>query len=101
MSGHDGIASDETRFTTPRIAALEAEVALSRQQLAATVDALSTRVDPRVQAQRAVDGGRRLVRDAKDPAALPEERARARTVLAVAGGVAALVAVGLVRRLRG
>lgn len=83
---------------TPEIAALEAEVTLTREQLAATVDALVDRVDPRRQADRAKARGRRLVFDATDPAALPEDRAHARKILAVAGVVVALVVVGIVRR---
>lgn|GEM_PF-730465 len=83
---------------SPRIAALEAEVTLTREQLATTVDALVDRVDPRRQADRAVARGRRLVFDATDPAALPEDRARARKVLAIAGAVVALVVLGVVRR---
>lgn len=86
--------------TTPpvEIAALEAEVALAREQLAQTVDALVDQVDPRKQADRLAQKGRRLVFDATDPAALPEDRSRARTVLVVAGAVVALVVVGIVRR---
>ncbi|QGQ18453.1 DUF3618 domain-containing protein [Cellulomonas sp. JZ18] len=93
--------SDEQtpKMTTPRITQLEAEVALTRGQLASTVDALSERLDPRVQKDRLIADGKRLVFDATDEAALPEDRARARTVLAVAGTVAALVLVGIVRRI--
>lgn len=92
--------SDEQtpKISTPRITELEAEVALTRGQLASTVDALTERLDPRVQKDRLVADGKRLVFDATDEAALPEDRARARKVLAVAGVVAALVVVALVRR---
>ncbi len=83
---------------TPRIAALEAEVVLTREQLAGTVDALADRLDPRRQADRAKARGRRLLFDATDPAALPEDRARARKVLAAAGVVVVLVVAGIVRR---
>jgi len=83
---------------SPEITALEAEVVLTREQLASTVDALVDRVDPRRQADRAAERGRRLIFDATDPAAIPEDRARARKVLAVAGVVAALVVVAVVRK---
>lgn len=91
------MSTDETK-PDPAVAALEAEVTLAREQLAATVDALADQVDPRRQAARLKERGRRLVFDATDRAALPEDRARARRVLAVAGVVVALVVVGVVRR---
>lgn len=91
------MSTDETK-PDPAVAALEAEVTLAREQLAATVDALADQVDPRRQAARLKERGRRLVFDATDRAALPEDRARARKVLAVAGVVVALVVVGVVRR---
>ena len=91
--------SADENTPSPAVSALEAEVTLAREQLAATVDALADEVDPRRQAERLKERGRRLVFDATDDAALPEDRARARKVLAVAGGVVALVVVGVVRRL--
>lgn len=90
--------SADQNTPSPAVSALEAEVTLAREQLAATVDALAGEVDPRRQAERLKERGRRLVFDATDDAALPEDRARARKVLAVAGGVVALVVVGIVRR---
>lgn len=90
--------SEKDSVPTPEIAALEAQVALAREQLAATVDALADEVDPRRQVDRLKARGRRLVFDATDPAALPEDRARARKVVVVAGVVVALVVVGVVRR---
>lgn len=93
------MSDDEaTKITTPKISELEAEVTLTRGQLASTVDALAERLDPRVQKDRLVADGKRLVFDATDEAALPEDRARARKVLAVAGAVAALVVLGIVRK---
>ncbi|GIG40318.1 DUF3618 domain-containing protein [Cellulomonas phragmiteti] len=90
--------SEKDTTTTPQIAALEAEVALAREQLAMTVDSLVDQVDPRRQADRLAQKGRRLVFDATDPASLPEDRTRARKVLVIAGAVAALVVVAVVRR---
>lgn len=90
--------SDKDTTPDPHLTALEAEVTLAREQLAATVDALVDEVDPQRQVERLKQRGRRLLFDATDAAALPEDRARARTVLAVAGTVVVLVAVGIVRR---
>lgn len=90
--------SDKDSTPTPHVAALEAEVVLAREQLVATVDALVDEVSPQRQAERLKQRARRLVFDATDAAALPEDRARARKVLAVAGAVVALVVVGVVRR---
>ena len=89
---------DKDSTPTPRIAEKQAEVTLSREQLAATVDALADRLDPRKQADRAAARGRRLVFDATDAAALPEDRARARKILGVAAAAVGLVVVGIVRR---
>ena len=84
--------------TSDRMKALEAELLLTRGQLAATVDELADRLNPKTQAGRAVAEGKRLVSDATDPAAAPEARKRARVVLGVAGAVAALLVTGVVRR---
>ncbi|MCC2307615.1 DUF3618 domain-containing protein [Cellulomonas chengniuliangii] len=87
-------------MTDPKIAALESELVATRAQLAATVDELSTRLDPRRQASEAVDNGRRLVRDAvgSDPQADPEARKRARIILGAAGAVVGLIVAGAIRR---
>lgn len=93
------MSDDEaTKVTTPKITELEAEVAVTRTQLASTVDALAERLDPRVQKDKLVADGKRLVFDATDAAALPEDRSRARTILAFAGAVTVLVVAGIVRR---
>lgn len=86
--------------TNPKIAALEAELALNRAQLASTVDELSTRLDPRYQAAQAVDSGRRLVRNAvgTDPEANPQARGRARAVLGAGVAALGLVVALAVRR---
>ncbi|MFC8191929.1 DUF3618 domain-containing protein [Cellulomonas sp. NPDC057328] len=94
------MSDDEAaKISTPKITELEAEVAVTRTQLASTVDALAERLDPRVQKDKLVADGKRLVFDATDAAALPEDRSRARTVLAVAGAVTVLVVVGVVRKI--
>lgn len=83
------------------VADYEAEVARSRADLAATADALAAKLDPRTQVAEAKESATRLVRDAMgtDPAADPENRNRARAILA--GGVAAvagLVVLAIKRR---
>ena len=70
--------------------ALEAELAVTRAQLASTVDELVARLDPRAQAGRAVEQGRQLWSDATDGDAEPAARKKALSVL---GGAAAGVAV--------
>ena len=47
-------ASTQKPFSTPEMVALEAELAVTRAQLASTVDELVARLDPRAQAGRAV-----------------------------------------------
>ena len=82
-----------------RMQALEAELQLTRGELAATVDELADRLNPKTQAGRAVAEGKRLVSDATDPSVPPEARKRARVVLGVTGAVAALLVTGVVRRI--
>ncbi|GIG21569.1 hypothetical protein Cch01nite_22930 [Cellulomonas chitinilytica] len=84
-------------FSTPRMVELEAEVAATRARLASTVDELTGVLDPRVQAGRAVDSGKQLLKDAVRPDADPKARTRARMVL---GGAVAVVAVLVAARLR-
>ena len=85
-------------FSTPAIVALETQIAASRAELAATVDELTSRLDPKTQASRLVAEGKQLVSDATDAQADPKARTRARVVLAVAAGLAALAVAGLVRK---
>ena len=81
-------------FTTPQIVSLEAELAVTRAQLASTVDELVARLDPRAQAGRAVESGRQLVSDATSGDAAPEARKKARVTLGgAAAGAAALLAL--------
>lgn len=93
------MSDDQDTTPTPQIAERQAEVTLSREQLAATVDALADRLDPRKQADRAAARGKRLVFDATDAAALPEDKARARKILGVAGAAVGLVVFGIVRKI--
>lgn len=85
--------------TSERMKALEAELLLTRGELAATVDELADRLNPKTQAERAVAEGKRLVADATDPSVAPEARNRARIVLGVAGAVGVLLVTGVVRRI--
>lgn len=81
-------------FTTPEIVALESELAVTRAQLASTVDELVARLDPRAQAGRAVESGRQLWVDATSSGTEPAARKKAISVLGGAVlGVAALLAL--------
>ena len=86
-------------FSTPAMVALESQIAATRAELAATVDELTNRLDPKPQASRLVAEGKQMVSDATDAQADPQARTRARVVLGVAAGVAALAVTGLVRKL--
>ncbi|MDM7832364.1 DUF3618 domain-containing protein [Cellulomonas edaphi] len=98
------------QFSTPQMVKAEAEIALVRSQLAASVDALAQRLTPRALANDAATQARegagkvrsaaeKLVRDATSAEADPEASSRARKVLAsAAGAVALVVAVALLRR---
>lgn len=97
-------------FSTPRMVELEAEIAVTRVQLASTVDALAQRLAPRALASEAGQQARQgaeqaraaveqLVHDATSAEADPEASTRARVILAgAAGAVALVVAVALLRR---
>jgi Protein of unknown function (DUF3618) len=84
-------------FSTPQMVAIEADITVTRAQLAANVDELVARLDPRAQAGRAFEGGRKLWTDATTGEGGPDARKRALTVLgSVAAGAAALVALVVV-----
>ncbi|QTE29676.1 DUF3618 domain-containing protein [Pengzhenrongella sicca] len=87
-------------MTSPTPEALEAQLAKQRAELAATIDQLSFRLDPRTKANEAVAFGKQLVHDAgTDPETTPEDRGRARTYLGIgAAAVAGLVAAVIARR---
>ncbi|WP_315094781.1 DUF3618 domain-containing protein [uncultured Cellulomonas sp.] len=102
MSDESNDTTGTTPFTTPQMQALEAELAVTRAQLASTVDELVARLDPRAQAVRAVESGRRLVSDAVSGDAAPDARKKALAVLGGAvAGVAALVALVVAGRRKG
>jgi hypothetical protein len=89
-------------FSTPEMEALEAELALTRAQLASNVDELVSRLDPRAQAGRAVESGRQLWSDATNNDADPAARKKAFAVLGgAAAGAAALLALIVAGRRRG
>ena len=84
-------------FSTPEMEALEAELAVTRAQLASNVDELVARLDPRAQAGRAMEQGRQLWSDATTGDSGPEARKKALAVLGgVAAGAAALLAIVVV-----
>ena len=92
-------ASTQKPFSTPEMVALEAELAVTRAELASTVDELVARLDPRAQAGRAVDSGRRLWSDATSGDASPEARKKAIAVIGgTVAGVAALLALVIAAR---
>src|SRR6478609_4771664 len=75
--------------------ALAAELAVTRAQLASTVDELVARLDPRAQAGRAVESGRQLWTDATSGDADPDARKKALSILggAVAGAAMLLALI--------
>jgi len=84
-----------TPFANDRTRALEAELAATRAALADTVDELTDRLNPRVQATRVVADGKRMVSNLTDPDASDDERKR--VVVGVAAAAVALVVAGVVR----
>lgn len=88
-------------FSTPQMVAIEGDITAARAELAASIDELVARLDPRAQAGRAVESGRRLWADATTGDSGPEARKRALTVLGgVAAGAAALLAIVVVMAVR-
>jgi hypothetical protein len=78
---------------------IQAEIAATRAELAATVDEFATRLRPSNQARRAAANGRRMFTDAVSPGADPAARRRARVVLGAAVAVTVLVTAGIVRKI--
>jgi len=76
--------------------AIEEQLERNRAELAATIDELTYRLDPRVKANEVLARTKQLIHDAgTDPATTPEDRNRARTFLGIgAGTLAAIVAIG-------
>jgi hypothetical protein len=94
--------STQKPFSTPEMVALEAELAVTRAQLASTVDELVARLDPRAHAGRAVASGRQLWSDATSGDAAPDDRKKALAVLGgVVAGAAAQVAIVIAAGRRG
>lgn len=96
----EGAAPAQKPFSTPRMVELEAELERTRAELAATVDALTDQLDPRVQAARAAEKGRRVVQDAFGSSTSRADRARALKVLGAAAAVLGVVVLVTVRRRR-
>lgn len=84
--------SDQPAGGQPTPAELEAEIALQREQLAATVDGLAAKLDVKAQA-------RHKVADLKDSATKPDGSPRPE-VLAAVGSLVAMAIVVLVWRRR-
>jgi hypothetical protein len=81
-------------FSTPQMVAIEADIKATRAELAATVDELVSRLDPRALGGRLVGGLGQLWTEALTGEGGPAKRKRALTVLGgVAAGVAALGAI--------
>ena len=79
---------------------IEAQIARNRAELAATIDELSDRLDPKAKAEELVVQAKQLVKDAgNDPDTRPEDRNRARIVLGVAGVAALGLLTALVRKI--
>ncbi|WP_448630450.1 DUF3618 domain-containing protein [Cellulomonas soli] len=99
----DGVASTSSPvhpFSTPAMVELEAEVERTRAELLLTLGELQERLDPRVQAGRAADEGRKIVRDAFSNQASAADRRRALTVLGSVAAVVGVVVLIAVRRRR-
>ncbi|GAB2461889.1 DUF3618 domain-containing protein [Xylanimonas ulmi] len=91
----------------PTTADLQAEVARTRAELGATLDALSTRLSPAYQANRLKDSTQQAATDAAaflTGSGLPQDDARrarnAKALLVGAAAVAVTVAIAVARRVR-
>lgn len=79
---------------------IEAQIARNRAELAATIDELSDRLDPKAKAEELVGRAKQLVKDAgNDPDTRPEDRNRARIVVGVAGAAALGLLTALIRKI--
>ena len=81
--------------TRPTPSEVEAQLAQSRAELAATIDELTNRLDPRVRARESVARAKKLLHDmGTDPSVSAADRDHARKVLGLgAVGLAAVVAL--------
>jgi len=85
---------------SPKPQEIEAQLERERAELAATIDQLTYRLDPRVKATELVAAAKQLVHDAgSDPETTPEARDRARKILGgSAAAFVAMVTTAIVRR---
>lgn len=78
---------------------LEALLETNRAELAATIDELTHRLNPRVQARDCVARARKLLHDAgMDPATTTQDRNHARKVLGIAAAAITIVTAAVARR---
>ena len=78
---------------------LEALLEKNRAELAATIDELTHRLNPRVQLADCVTRAKKLVHDAgMDPATTTQDRNHARKVLGIAAAAITVVAAAVARR---
>ncbi|WP_298459270.1 DUF3618 domain-containing protein [uncultured Cellulomonas sp.] len=79
---------------------IEAQIARNRAELAATIDELTDRLDPKAKADELVEMAKQVVHDAgNDPDTRPEDRNRARIILGVSAAAALGLLTGLVRKI--
>ena len=79
---------------------IEAQIARNRAELAATIDELSDRLDPKANAQELAKKAKQIVRDAgTDPDTRPEDRNRARIIVGVGAAAALGLLTALVRKI--
>ena len=85
---------------SPKPEEIEAQLEKNRAELAATIDQLTYRLDPRVKATEAMAAAKQLVHDAgTDPTTTPAARGRARKILGIgAAALSAVVATVVARR---
>ena len=85
--------------TSPTPHDLEAALEKNRAELAATLDELTHRLNPRVQLKDCVAGTKKLFHDAGlDPATTTQDRNRARKVLGVAAAAIAVITAAVAHR---
>lgn len=88
-------------MTSPKPEEIEAQLVRDRAELAATIDQLTYRLDPRVKASEAVASAKQLVHDAgTDPTTTAQARDRARKFLGIGAAALAAVVAAVVARKR-
>ena len=79
---------------------IEAQIARNRSELAATIDELTDRLDPKAAANQLVEKAKQVVKDAgNDPDTRPEDRQRARIIVGVGAAAALGLLTALVRKI--